>query len=158
MRLRYTRDETRCCHMCMYGTKCLFPRTPKIKSEKHYKISFVVFHHTDTSLYLLSLALALSIHNKQISAMDRWTLLVKDCASCPTGSKRKGGRVEPARMKSTKASWKVPPPAIIRTARGQQARKHKNTGIRDVTLFLGYSRDWKFHTPVMSHPPTMTLL
>jgi hypothetical protein len=27
----------------------------------------LVFHHTDTSLYLLSLALALSIHNKQNS-------------------------------------------------------------------------------------------
>jgi hypothetical protein len=26
----------------------------------------LVFHHTDTSLYLLSLALALSIHNKLI--------------------------------------------------------------------------------------------
>ncbi len=25
--------------------------------------------------------------------MDRWTLLVKDCASCPTGSKRKGGYI-----------------------------------------------------------------
>jgi hypothetical protein len=25
--------------MCMYGTKCLFPWTRKIKSEKHYKIS-----------------------------------------------------------------------------------------------------------------------
>ena len=27
-------------------------------------LCFVVFHHTDTYLYLLSLALALSIHNK----------------------------------------------------------------------------------------------
>ncbi len=27
-------------------------------------VSVLVFHHTDTSLYLLSLALALSIHNK----------------------------------------------------------------------------------------------
>ena len=65
------------------------------------------------------------------SSMDRWTLLVKDCASCPTGSKRKGGWVEPARMKLTKSSRNVPPPATIRTARGRQARKHKNTGMRD---------------------------
>ncbi len=25
--------------------------------------------------------------------MDHWTLLVKDCASCPTGNKRKGGYI-----------------------------------------------------------------
>ncbi len=65
------------------------------------------------------------------SSMDRWTLLVKDCASCPTGSKREGGWVEHARMKLTKASRNVPPPATIRTARGRQARKHKNAGIQD---------------------------
>jgi hypothetical protein len=30
----------------------------------------VVFHHTDTHIYLLSLALTLSIHNKQINFLD----------------------------------------------------------------------------------------
>ncbi len=34
-------------------------------------------------------------------------------------------------MKSTKASRNVPPPATIRTERGRQARKHKNSGMRD---------------------------
>ncbi len=32
----------------------------------------VVFHHTDTHIYLLSVALALSIHNKQ----KKWNILV----------------------------------------------------------------------------------
>ncbi len=68
------------------------------------------------------------------SSMDRWTLLVKDCANCPAGSKRKGGWVEPApRTKLTKASLNAPLPASISTARGRQARKHKNEGMRDTT-------------------------
>jgi hypothetical protein len=67
------------------------------------------------------------------SNMDRWTLLVKDCASCPTGSKRKGGWVEHARTKLTTTSQNVPPPAIISTAKGRQAQKHKSSGMRDTT-------------------------
>jgi hypothetical protein len=35
-----------------------------ISATKHSDSINKVFHHTDTSLYLLSLALALSIHNK----------------------------------------------------------------------------------------------
>ncbi len=38
--------------------KCRIRGIKKIRGIKN------VFHHTDTSLYLLSLALALSIHNK----------------------------------------------------------------------------------------------
>ncbi len=68
------------------------------------------------------------------SSMNRWTLLVKDCDICPTGSKRKGGWVEPApRTKLTKASPNVPPPVTISTARGRQARKHKSSGMRDTS-------------------------
>jgi hypothetical protein len=69
------------------------------------------------------------------SNMDRWTLLVKDCASCPLGSKRKVGHVEPApRTKLTKTA---PPPATIRAARVRQVRKLKNTGIRDTVRPAG---------------------
>jgi hypothetical protein len=67
--------------------------------------------------------------------MDRWTLLVKDCASCPLGSKRKVGHVEPTpRTKLTKTA---PPPATIRAARVRQVRKLKNTGIRDTVRPAG---------------------
>jgi hypothetical protein len=44
-----------------------------IHNKQHRVNSFVlvlVFHHTDTSLYLLSLALALSIHNKLLKHPD----------------------------------------------------------------------------------------
>ena len=68
------------------------------------------------------------------SIMDRWTLLVKDCASCPSGSKRKGGYV--ASAPRTKLTKTAPPPATIKkkVARGRQVQKLKSAGIRDTAL------------------------
>jgi hypothetical protein len=64
--------------------------------------------------------------------MDRWTLLVKDCANRPTGSKRKGGYIASTpRRKLTKTPSNVPLPETIRAARGHQARKPSNGGKQD---------------------------
>jgi hypothetical protein len=45
-----------------------FARRKKREKSMGFLIQYVVFHHTDTHVYILSLALALSIHNKQQSS------------------------------------------------------------------------------------------
>ncbi len=67
------------------------------------------------------------------SNMDRWTFLVKDFASCPTGSKRKDGYITtPPRRRLTQTPPTIPPPeATCTEARRHHTRKAKSKGIPD---------------------------
>jgi hypothetical protein len=71
VRANPTTTSTKLVSLTAAGMKFLFLQKTKIRNwtpgygrRVNSFVLVLVFHHTDTSLYLLSLALALSIHNK----------------------------------------------------------------------------------------------